>query len=618
MPANSKVKLLTPILWVVAIYFYFLIYAQFAFLELLKSAQPAPLSVKFVMGGMGAGGILGSLLTPWLLKKLAVDKLMKSAAAGCASIAIFSTAIHALPLFILLGSLMGMTLGILTVSLAAHIPRLFPDRFTALGVGIGTGLAYALCNLPLIFQAMPQLQSIYAALGMLLVATLPFNLSEDRDRPRLHPTPFALGILSLTLLVWLDSAAFYIIQQTPALKDDTWGSTLLGRNALVHLGIAILSGYLLSKHHFKLVCALALALLSTAALMLAHPELRHTAGILYPAGVSFYSVALVLFPAWLLGGNSRIAAKRAAILFAIAGWFGSAMGVGMGENLNAVPLAFILTAIALFLLPALLPLLRRRAKEILGIAAITAAIHTIYHHTYTNNGAPHSQSQRGKQIYLREGCIHCHTRYIRPNSSDKIKWGSHVSKTILTHHSPPLIGYRRQGPDLLHIASRRSPAWLKLHFINPKALNPYTPMPSYAHLFTHANPDGDALIAFLTNDPNRAKNLAARATTINNWHPNAPNHLANIKHGKQLFAQHCTACHGSSAHGDGKLAHFLLRPPADLASGPLPFTAAEPLRTARIIKFGQLGTDMPGHESLKDTQILDLVAYLHSLRRHQP
>ena len=58
-----------------------------------------------------------------------------------------------------------------------------------------------------------------------------------------------------------------------------------------------------------------------------------------------YSVALVAYPALL--GPATSAAERgrqAGWLFAIVGWSGSALGIGMGQNLGYVPPLFVLAA----------------------------------------------------------------------------------------------------------------------------------------------------------------------------------------------------------------------------------------------------------------------------------
>jgi cytochrome c oxidase cbb3-type subunit 2 len=84
-----------------------------------------------------------------------------------------------------------------------------------------------------------------------------------------------------------------------------------------------------------------------------------------------------------------------------------------------------------------------------------------------------------------------------------------------------------------------------------------------------------------------------------------------------LFARHCAACHGPDAMGDGKLAPALGKPPANLRRGPFLWSPNGPeleTRLARIIKFGVPGTDMPGHETLTDAQVLALARYVLGLR----
>jgi hypothetical protein len=95
------------------------------------------------------------------------------------------------------------------------------------------------------------------------------------------------------------------------------------------------------------------------------------ASIFYPIGVSLYSVALVAYPALLAPASSAAErGRQAGWLYAIAGWSGSAMGIGMGQNLGYVPPLFVLAAGAVILLPWLLNFLLQRKREL----ALTAAV----------------------------------------------------------------------------------------------------------------------------------------------------------------------------------------------------------------------------------------------------
>jgi cytochrome c oxidase cbb3-type subunit 2 len=77
-------------------------------------------------------------------------------------------------------------------------------------------------------------------------------------------------------------------------------------------------------------------------------------------------------------------------------------------------------------------------------------------------------------------------------------------------------------------------------------------------------------------------------------------------------------CHGPDGDGRGSLASTFTRPVPSLVDGPFAWTIAgenQELRTARIIKFGIPGTDMAGHEVMRDEQVNALVAEVLRLRK---
>lgn len=103
------------------------------------------------------------------------------------------------------------------------------------------------------------------------------------------------------------------------------------------------------------------------------------------------------------------------------------------------------------------------------------------------------------------------------------------------------------------------------------------------------------------------------------WEP--PEGVARVAGaGRLLFERHCVSCHGEQGRGDGVLAGRLGRPPANLLDGPFVHTADgggerdQWLRTARVVKFGVLGTDMPGHELLNDGEVSALADWVLEVR----
>jgi cytochrome c oxidase cbb3-type subunit 2 len=102
-------------------------------------------------------------------------------------------------------------------------------------------------------------------------------------------------------------------------------------------------------------------------------------------------------------------------------------------------------------------------------------------------------------VYIAEGCIHCHSQYLRPGTLDIDRWGEAPPFAAAVAGTPPLLGNRRQGPDLATVGRRRTAEWNRLHLMNPRQISPGSRMPSYAHLFRRGGRDsaGEALVAYL-------------------------------------------------------------------------------------------------------------------------
>ena len=137
-------------------------------------------------------------------------------------------------------------------------------------------------------------------------------------------------------------------------------------------------------------------------------------------------------------------------------------------------------------------------------------------------------------------------------------------------------------------------------------------MPSYAHLFEDQR--GRDLVAFLTQvDPDE---FVERMERVNEWRLGA----ASPEPGTGSYERHCVVCHGPEGRGDGVMAGQLRRAPANLVMGPFPFTGVaregESLLdgVARVVKFGVPGTEMPGHEWLKDGEVAGLAAEVLAIR----
>lgn len=599
-------------------YVYFLIFAQFAFLSRLSELHLASSSLNLIMGAMAAGGILLSLIAPRLGLIPSPVRRLRIAFVACAVAALSS-----LPTIGLIGAVLdaffiGAALGLLTVTLVTHLGSWTGNCNRILKVGLGTGIGYFICNVPGLFTAIPQVQAIAAAALCLIGAGLVPSTREETPGPGVQAPPagfkFVRALASFAALVWLDSAAFFIIQHTPELKAGTWmGSLHLWTNAVLHLGAALAAGWFLERHRSGGVLSAAWFALGLACLLLHDSSLALPASLFYPVGVSLYSVALVAYPSFLTAATDRERGIQAGWIYAIAGWMGSALGIGMGRNLGHVPAAFVAVAGVVVLSPALSKLVRSRTRELacLGIA-LTLALALYRLLPSLSEHAQLSAVERGRRVYISEGCIHCHSQYVRPNSPDELMWGPASLLPPTRAQQPPLIGNRRQGPDLAQVGSRRSPLWLKAHLLDPRQVGEDSVMPSYAFLFH--DPRGDDLVAYLASLRNgdTQQQLARQRA----WHlaPSASAH-ADAEEGERLYEHQCAACH--DAQGSIRLQYRseMREAPADLSAGPFRYLkpASDPDRRwqlSQIAKFGIPGTDMPGHEYLGDQQIASLVLFL--------
>lgn len=109
----------------------------------------------------------------------------------------------------------------------------------------------------------------------------------------------------------------------------------------------------------------------------------------------------------------------------------------------------------------------------------------------------------GHEVYVGEGCWHCHSQFVRPVSNEDRRFGP-VSESWEYQNElqrPVLFGTRRVGPDLCREGGRRSNDWHAAHFFRPGDLSPTSPMPDYPWLFDgdadHPNERGLALLTYV-------------------------------------------------------------------------------------------------------------------------
>lgn len=98
------------------------------------------------------------------------------------------------------------------------------------------------------------------------------------------------------------------------------------------------------------------------------------------------------------------------------------------------------------------------------------------------------QAVIGKDVYIAQGCVACHTQQVRPNGI-----GGDISRGFARRPSVArdyilqdrvLLGESRLGPDLTDVGSRATDEdRLHLQLFDPRAVTPGSAKPAYRHLY---------------------------------------------------------------------------------------------------------------------------------------
>jgi cytochrome c oxidase cbb3-type subunit 2 len=94
----------------------------------------------------------------------------------------------------------------------------------------------------------------------------------------------------------------------------------------------------------------------------------------------------------------------------------------------------------------------------------------------------------GRDIYIAEGCVNCHSQMVRPFLDETVRYGmngkpaeySRPGEFIYDH--PFQWGSKRTGPDLARVGGRYGDEWHRIHLTNPRDVVPESNMPAYPWL----------------------------------------------------------------------------------------------------------------------------------------
>jgi cytochrome c oxidase cbb3-type subunit I/II len=91
----------------------------------------------------------------------------------------------------------------------------------------------------------------------------------------------------------------------------------------------------------------------------------------------------------------------------------------------------------------------------------------------------------GRDLYVREGCVGCHSQMVRPFRSEVERYGPQAKAGEFVYDHPFLWGSKRTGPDLLREGLKYNDSWHFNHFWDPQSISAGSIMPSYKWLFAN-------------------------------------------------------------------------------------------------------------------------------------
>ena len=96
---------------------------------------------------------------------------------------------------------------------------------------------------------------------------------------------------------------------------------------------------------------------------------------------------------------------------------------------------------------------------------------------------------QGRDLYIREGCVGCHSQMIRPFRSEVARYGDYSKAGEYVYDHPFLWGSKRTGPDLHREGGKYNDNWHFNHMWDPRSTSPGSIMPAYTWLYDNSPMD---------------------------------------------------------------------------------------------------------------------------------
>jgi len=88
----------------------------------------------------------------------------------------------------------------------------------------------------------------------------------------------------------------------------------------------------------------------------------------------------------------------------------------------------------------------------------------------------------GRDLYIREGCLGCHSQMVRPFRSETARYGEYSKSGEYIYDRPFLWGSKRTGPDIHRVGGKYPDTWHYNHMYDPLSMSPGSIMPAYPWL----------------------------------------------------------------------------------------------------------------------------------------
>ena len=264
------------------------------------------------------------------------------------------------------------------------------------------------------------------------------------------------------------------------------------------------------------------------------------------------------------------------------------------------------------------------------------------------------KEEAGRQIYMSNGCVYCHTQYVRPQDWNAAGGGKAVRVAQAgdyVFNKTMLLGSERTGPDLSQEGGVHPDDWHKAHFQNPRYTSPSSIMPQFNHFTPDELSNVTAYVQSLGGKAADArtqvqksekdalvKSLQGKQGTTGITDPKIPyatEHLAYLQsqvpatwkntrsamppsnrsllHGKSIYLTNCIGCHGYNGDGNGPSGQYLQPRPFNLTDAEAQKQTSEG-QLYHFLLFGLPGSAMPAWgDFLNVNDIWDLINFLRTI-----